>query len=167
MKPIEQIQSEVENFLQRGCVFEYILKSNPSIYYDSIIKISDGITSPEDIINLVYFEYKPEDIMFSGNPFMHRFFTNDFEKENYYYEALYISDFEFKGLIGIPNKPLIKLKIDATVVIFVRNIILPPVNMVLVPDLFDVMDKESYFLWDKNQKQNELIKLQQKFNIKF
>ncbi len=167
MKPTEQIKSEVEDFLRKGLVFEYILKSNPSIYYDSIVKIFNKATPPENFINLIYFDYKPEEIVFLGNPLIHRFFQNDFEKENSYYEALYISDFEFKGLIGMPNTQSISIKIEATVVIFVRNIILPPVNMVVVPDLINVLDKEAYYILDKNQKQNELNKLQQKLSIQF
>jgi hypothetical protein len=168
MKTIDQIKQEVEEFLLSGMTFEYILKSNPNLYEDKLILLNSENDHDDQEFRLTHinFKYESEGIKFIGEPIIFKFPENDSGICNYY-DALYISDFEFNGFIyKIELNPIV-LKLEATLRIFTRSLKVPSVNgWIEIPKIINLLDKDSYIIWDRDDKQKELQKLQDQLHLK-
>jgi hypothetical protein len=167
MRTNNQIKQEVEDSLLSGKTFDYMLKSNPTLYKDKIELLTDNYLNDDNTFNLdnINFDYKTEGIKFTGEPIIIRFAEDDIGNFNYY-EALYISDFEFNGLIYISESNQIELKLEATIRIFARNSQVPNVNgWIEIPKIINVLDKDLFMIWDRKEKQNEIQRLENLLHI--
>jgi len=167
MRTDDQIQQEIEEFLLSGFVFEYILRSNPTIYKDKLGLLS--IQNPDDELTFnfdnINFNYKPDGIKFIGKPIIKRF-AEDYTGSSNYYEALYISDFNFEGFIYVSELNQIELKFEATLRIFARNSQVPNINgWIEIPKIINVLDKNAYMVWKRQDKQTEIKKLEDLLHI--
>jgi len=167
MRTDDQIKQEVKDFLLSGLAFEYILKSNPTLYKDKLELLIDNCLNDDNTFNLdnINFNYKTEGIKFIGKPIIIRFSEDVIGNINYY-EALYISDFEFNGFIYISESNQIELKLEATLRIFTRNSQVPNINgWIEIPKIINVLDKDSFMIWDRKEKQNEIQQLENLLHI--
>lgn len=165
MRTEDQIKQEVEDFLLSGSAFEYILKGNPTLYKDKLELLIDN---DDNTFNLddINFNYKSEGIRFIDKPII-VMFAEDITGIINYYDALYISDFEFNGFIYISESNQVELKLEATLRIFTRNSQVPNVNgWIEIPKIINVLDKDSFMIWDRKEKQIEIQRLENLLHIK-
>jgi hypothetical protein len=165
MRTEDQIKQEIEDFLLSGLAFEYILKSNPSLYKDELELLIDN---DDNTFNLgdINFNYTKDGIKFIDKPIIIRF-VEDITGNINYYEALYISDFAFNGFLYRYESNQIELKLEATLRIFIRNSQVPNVNgWIEIPQIINVLDKDSFMIWDRKEKQNEIQRLENQLNIR-
>lgn len=168
MRTENQIQKEVEEFLLSGLAFSYILKSNPTLYQDKLELLLNQNMNDDPEFNLmkINFNYEPEGIRFIGKPIIKKL-TKDHLVNSNYYEALYISDFVFEGFIYISELNQIGLKLEATLRIFTRNSQVPEVyGWIEIPQIINVLDKDSFMIWERQEKHNEIKRLEDQLHIK-
>lgn len=166
MKSIEQIKQEVKDFLYTGMVFEYILKSNPDLYRKALEQLSKQDDISKLDLDRINFDYKSEDIKLVGSPLVIKL-NNEEVLNGYYYDALYLSDCDFHGHIYRTESNRIEINFEATLRIFARNTEVPPLNgWIEIPTIINVLDKDSYMLWDRRNKEQEIRKLENQLKIK-
>lgn len=167
MRTDDQIKQEVEEFLLSGLAFKYILKSNPNLYRDKLeLLFTDHDDDPAFNLAKINFNYEPSGIRFIGKPIIVRF-PEDHAGNINYYDALYISDFEFSGFIYVSDTNQIELSLEATLRIFTRNSKVPKVNgWIVIPEIINVLDIDSFMVWERKEKSEEIKKLESLLHIK-
>jgi len=158
----EESIKEITDFLKGGIVFEHILRNNPEFYFKELKTLFNE--EPNILAKAHELHYSIECnkayLTFTGEPIAIPIYNDR-------YEILFISDFVFKGFIERPGRDRLELCIAAALRIFTQkpsNIDLKLGELLVLPEIIDVMDKPSFEIWElssKEKKTTELIRILQ------
>jgi hypothetical protein len=164
MKSKEQIQQEIEDYLKKDNVFEFILRSNLTLFKVELTQLNFDETNKDSAS--IYFECRDSFLKFAGVPIIYEFLKDEYEMTYRTYEYLYIRDFEYDGFICKIGGDRIKAKIEATIMILTRDQNNQLSYCSIIPELIDVTDFSSYRVWAFKDRDNEFLQLQNQLKTK-